>query len=320
MAHNGSNRVRFCSDDIPERNRVAYVRDVYGKVVNHDIEPDGSEPFYWQSTLQNLPNLDLAWTVCSAVQTRRTKAQVNSDDLVVNITLAGLRTVRQFGREAVVSSGELALTRSLFEASCACESGSHLVNIRVPVSTIAPQIGDLDALLVRTIPADSEHVRLLLGYVSALADSSELNNPAVRHVVATHVQDLLALVLDASRQPATAPLSRHAARLRAIKDDVLAGLARNTLSVDAVAKRHGITSRYLRMLFHDEGTSFTDFVLDRRLELARRMLSDPRHSAQAIGAIALASGFGDLSYFNRAFRRRFGATPSQVREAASRGD
>jgi len=34
--------------------------------------------------------------------------------------------------------------------------------------------------------------------------------------------------------------------------------------------------------------------------------------------VAFDAGFGDLSYFNRVFRRRFGATPSDVRAAARR--
>ena len=32
----------------------------------------------------------------------------------------------------------------------------------------------------------------------------------------------------------------------------------------------------------------------------------------------MEAGFGDLSYFNRAFRRRYGTTPSEVRAAVSR--
>ena len=47
--------------------------------------------------------------------------------------------------------------------------------------------------------------------------------------------------------------------------------------------------------------------------------ADPRLGTQPIGAIALDVGFGDLSYFNRTFRRRFGQTPSDVRAAASHG-
>jgi AraC-like DNA-binding protein len=34
-----------------------------------------------------------------------------------------------------------------------------------------------------------------------------------------------------------------------------------------------------------------------------------------ISTIAFNCGFGDLSYFNRCFRHRFGATPSEVRHS-----
>jgi AraC-like DNA-binding protein len=46
------------------------------------------------------------------------------------------------------------------------------------------------------------------------------------------------------------------------------------------------------------------------------MLTDPRYAGATVSAIAFAAGFGDLSHFNRNFRRRFGATPSDVREAS----
>jgi AraC-like DNA-binding protein len=40
------------------------------------------------------------------------------------------------------------------------------------------------------------------------------------------------------------------------------------------------------------------------------MLRDPRFS---ISAIVYDAGFGDLSYFNRAFKRHYHCTPSYVR-------
>lgn len=88
------------------------------------------------------------------------------------------------------------------------------------------------------------------------------------------------------------------------------------MSVNEVATRHGISSRYVRMLFAADQTFFSEFVLLGRLERVHRMLCDPRYADRPISTIAVACGFGDLSYFNRVFRRRFGATPSDLREAA----
>jgi AraC-like DNA-binding protein len=42
-------------------------------------------------------------------------------------------------------------------------------------------------------------------------------------------------------------------------------------------------------------------------------LSDARFARHTIAALALRAGFADLSYFNRAFRRRYGVSPSDIR-------
>jgi AraC-like DNA-binding protein len=47
------------------------------------------------------------------------------------------------------------------------------------------------------------------------------------------------------------------------------------------------------------------------------MLTDPHHLHLAIIDIAFAVGFGDVSHFNRMFRRYFGETPSGVRAAST---
>jgi len=48
---------------------------------------------------------------------------------------------------------------------------------------------------------------------------------------------------------------------------------------------------------------------------AHEMLLDLQCSDRAIAVIAFTVGFSDLSHFNRAFRRRFGMTPSEARHA-----
>ena len=104
------------------------------------------------------------------------------------------------------------------------------------------------------------------------------------------------------------------ARLGAAKAYIAEHCCRQKNSVGATARHIGITSRQLQRLFEADGTTFSAYLLGERLSLAYRKLSDPRHSDLPVSAIAYDVGFGDLSYFHRCFRRRYGATPKRVRK------
>jgi AraC-like DNA-binding protein len=92
------------------------------------------------------------------------------------------------------------------------------------------------------------------------------------------------------------------------------------LSATTVARQLGITPRYVHFLLEDTGRSFTQHLLERRLENAAALLRDPLWHHRKIADIAAEAGFTDLSYFNRAFRRRFGGTPSHMRNAARQSE
>jgi len=46
---------------------------------------------------------------------------------------------------------------------------------------------------------------------------------------------------------------------------------------------------------------------------AHRLLADPAHAHLLVASIAYEAGFSDLAAFNRLFKQRYGATPTQVR-------
>ena len=188
---------------------------------------------------------------------------------------------------------------------------------RVPRAALTPLVRDVEAATMRVIPRGNAALKLLLKYAAALGSTGR-STPELRRLAATHVQDLLAMALGATREGAEIVRDRSArpARLQLVKADILANLRSCELTVTEIARRQGVTPRYIHMLFEIEGITFSEFVLSHRLGLAHRMLSDPRHARLNISAIAYDCGFSDLSYFNRCFRRRFGATPSEVRADA----
>ena len=91
------------------------------------------------------------------------------------------------------------------------------------------------------------------------------------------------------------------------------------LSARQVARELGVTARYVHFLLEETGRSFTQHLLERRLERAAALLRHESWRQRKIAEIAAQAGFTDLSYFNRAFRRRFGTTPSAFRNAAPPG-
>jgi AraC-like DNA-binding protein len=158
--------------------------------------------------------------------------------------------------------------------------------------------------------------------IGILEDTEALIAPDLRRQVITHIHDLMALAIGATRDAIEIAKGRgvRAARLRVIKEDIATQLDSADLSVATIAARHRIKPRWIQRLFEREGTTFTEYVLAQRLARAHRLLADPGYAGQKISTIAFNVGFGDLSYFNRAFRRRYGAAPSELRAAASCGD
>ncbi len=139
---------------------------------------------------------------------------------------------------------------------------------------------------------------------------TQLLNLSVRHV-----QDLLALSIGPSADYAETARTRglRAARLKLAKAYIVAHSHRRDISIGSVAASLSVTPRYVQRLFEADGTTFSEFLIGQRLARAHRLLREPDCSHTAISNIAYDAGFGDLSYFNRRFRRLYGLTPREVR-------
>jgi AraC-like DNA-binding protein len=310
--------VRLSTDQLPERDRVEVQRELFGRgILKIELEPLPDSPFRVDMSLWALPELGIASGTFSAMRCARPPSLVGGDELVLTVAQAGGGVFRMRGGEAEIGNGSAVLVSGA-EPGTFTQTQSRMLTFRLSRERLAPLIADLDATMLRPIPAGTEALRMLVKYAGAVQDEKALATPELRQLVVTYLHDLAALALGATREAAVLAVGRgvRAARLRAVKADVVAHLSDQALSLHEIATRQGISSVYVRKLFADEGTSFTDFVLAERLARAHRRLVDPRFARRTVSDIAFACGFGDLSYFNRAFRRRYGMTPSNARVRA----
>ena len=312
---------RITTDDLAVADRLALVRDAYrGTLGDIDIAPVPASPFYWRGVLRKLPGLALASAVSSGTHVTRVPRANDGDDLILTVAVEGRLRLRQGERDVILRAGEMAVTKSREPSIAERDPHARSIDLRIPLHVVAPTGRELDAILVSAIAAP-EPLAMLRRYVDGLLDSFGLEQAETLNLAVAHVYEIVSFILGAARDGAEAEKARGpaAARLRAIKADIVENACSRELSIVSIAERHQVTPRYVRKLFEGEGVTFSEFVLAQRLARARRLLADVRHDAETISAIAFACGFGDLSYFNRVFRRQFAATPTAVREAARRG-
>ena len=238
-----------------------------------------------------------------------------NDDFSIHLNLSGLSTVVSRRGETTLRDGDaMLLSYSAGRTITRPALVDHRV-IRLPRALLRPLVHDIDDAVLRPIPRGTGMLNLLRGYADALFDDPVLGAPDVRQLLVTQLCDLVAVTIGATRDAAAVAEGRgvRAARLRAIKTDIEAHLALGDVSAASVARRQKVPDSYIRKLFEGEQTSFSEFVLGRRLLRVHRLLMDPRRVNQSIASLAFEVGFGDLSYFNRAFKRSYGSTPSEIR-------
>jgi AraC-like DNA-binding protein len=291
-------------------------RDIFGrKILGIEIDPLGGRPIEIDLTLRALPGFAMATGSLSPMRNRHTSALIDNDDLVLVVMQDGTGEVSQHGRTAMVRAGEAVLTANGSVATFSGHTPTRVINLRLSRHSLASHVANLDDLVAQPIPKDDRILELLVGYVTMLNQQSELATTELRGLVAGHMHDLAALLLG-GRDPGQHRQGQRAARLAAIKRSILARIGPLRFTIADIAQSQQISESYVRQLFAETGTTFTDFVVAERLARAHRMLTNPLFRQRDVSTIAYDVGFGDVSHFNRSFRRYYGATPSEIREAA----
>jgi AraC-like DNA-binding protein len=137
-----------------------------------------------------------------------------------------------------------------------------------------------------------------------------------RLIVGRQLVDLLALAIQSDERVLTSGNSTvRTAHLARIESFVRRHIDDADLGPETVAAGCGISLRYLHELLRDTNMTLGQWIRDTRLQAAMEDLKNPA-DRRAIGEIAYARGFTDQAQFSRAFRARFGLSPSEARGRA----
>lgn len=304
--------LRFSSDAIPVPVRKDAIDAAFGVHVQGLVDFPGEAPPRVALDLQSLAGVHLARIDSSPIRL----VTPSADDGVVylSITAAGGGQIDASGRSRTVRAGDFNVMQRNRRCTTVVAERSDILSIAIPRTQLVPRLASEDNLRAPAL-CSRPAARLLQCYAATLIEDGSAFSAEDEAVLAGHIADLAVMALGAKGDDAelAAKGGVRAARRKAIKADIAAHLGMPELALEWVARRHGVSGAYVRALFSDEGISFTDYVLSERLNHVHALLVSPYLSHHNIASLALMAGFGDISWFNQAFRRRFSMTPSDVR-------
>ena len=315
-----SHLLRWSTEMLPERTRCSAFPEEFARqnlaldVVDHS----GGRPRI-DITYLPLGAVGVCSIVAKPAEFIRHKHHLknSSDQFGLNIVETGPVQFANAGQEGIYDAGSACLTDRGRPLRVFGPRGGSVRYVTVQSAALKSLVANPEDLLGRAVRSGPA-VSLLDGYLRTLTSLEEPLSSELASTIGVHLLDLVAATLGPTAAAANIVTERgvKAARLRAVLAAVAQRFSDPDFDLNNVAGTLGLSRRYVQKLLEGTGKSFTEHLAGRRLERAFAMLTDARHLHWAIIDIAFAVGFGDVSHFNRMFRRRFGETPSDVRAAS----
>lgn len=241
----------------------------------------------------------------------------SSEAVIMNLMLQGEMHVAQDGKACVMHPGDFSICTADRPYELEIPMGMQVACFRLPIAQLGCNKTLLKRLVAQRFLGESGMAPLVKAYAAALvgqrleveASSAEL---AMRH---------LALLLGAAMQECVAidrglDTEHRERMLLQTKYHVAQHINDETLSVASVASALRVSTRYLQQLWASEGDSLASYIANMRLDRVVASLRNPSRSQESLTQIAMSHGFINMSHFSKAFRHKYGETPSTFRQGS----
>jgi AraC-like DNA-binding protein len=314
---------RLSTTGLPASQRLAFWKDIFADAergVAIEAEPDAFQGAFTKLTAGEFE----ITSVKSTPLISRSRARICSEERRFSLQLvhSGQCRMLHAGTEIIIETGDMIVVDAEKPYELMFKRPVQGLVLSLPWARFSEYAEVLEALAGRPINLNGGPAAVLSGFVRSAWDhlAERSDGEEWPQSASEVIWDLLTSILqdDCAAQVGGTRTDDLRQRAAALVNHKLFDPEFRSL---AMAEELGVSARYLQRVFAEAGTTPACFLLARRLDAAAARL---RHanSPGRITDIALECGFSDLSYFSRAFRRRFGVTARayRLRPGAALGD
>jgi len=248
----------------------------------------------------------------------RPAAKIAQDGLqhyMIQLFLDG-HTEMNMGRRVVRNRPGQVVGFDLGDVMDSFNSDFDVFSIIIPRARLAPLLSHPDSIHGVMPSLDGGPGFLLSGYLQTLYYAAPMLTPAEAVTASRAMIELMAAAFnkESAGPRAESNIALQSLLMRA-QLFIRENLASETLSTNQIAAGIGVSRSQLYELFEPFG-GVAGYVRELRLRKCFAEIVSPRHAASQISEIAYRWGFSDPAVFTRAFRRRYGRSPSEAREMA----
>jgi AraC-like DNA-binding protein len=294
----------------------AWREDICRGFCRLDVGPAGDDTIDCHNEFVLLNTVAIATPKGKSARFARTRDLLKDgcDDLVLISATRGNVRVTQGSKAIDLSAGQMCLTEMNVAGAIDLNQAGGFTTTRFARRLLLQIAPSAETQLARTLGHDRAMSTMIERYSALCSEVAGELDMLGRTAAAQHLTDLVGHFIGTSAEQNNLVWQRgiSTARLNILKADILRNLDQPNLTIETIARANGLSTRQAQRMFAAAGTTFTEFVLDQRLQFARRLLRHESARYRKVSDIAFTVGFNDLSYFHRSFRKRFGVTPSDV--------
>ncbi|MEZ2190271.1 helix-turn-helix domain-containing protein [Corynebacterium sp. CCM 9204] len=235
------------------------------------------------------------------------------------LQISGQLIVRQDGRVADARPGDLVFYETSRPFTLEYTSHQRSLMWHFPQDLLMSSRVNTTIRTATVLPGESDLGRLVIpglrGYADRLSALGAIDGSYATEIVHAGLSGALAAISLLGKEMDGSATASTNALFTAATTYIEDHLSDPALSPAMIADNLFVSVRQLHARFRAESTTVGTYIRGRRLEEVRHALLEPRNANLSVAMLGARVGFHDASHLSKAFKARYGVSPSMYRRS-----